>query len=128
MKMTQRLIDTLEINVEIVPEGGIPVGPGAPPSGVTGLPEVRPKKEGTYVDDHKAVKKVIDKAGYKYLCTTPAEIAAATGFPIEIVNEHLALLEVDEAAKFVQKGTENPTICGADALDRLVQNLRKLKV
>jgi hypothetical protein len=81
-----------------------------------------------YLDDHKAVKRVIDKAGYKYMCTTPAEVAAATGFPLEIVNEHLALLEIDEAAKFVQKGTENPTICGADALQRLVENLRKLKV
>jgi hypothetical protein len=127
--MVQKLIDLVEVGVEIVPEGGTPGGPpGELPSGVTGLPVAGVKKEGTYIDDHKAVKRVIDKAGYKYMCTTPAEIAAATGFPLEIVQEHLALLEVDEAAKFVQKGTANPTICGADALQRLVENLRKLKV
>ena len=121
-------IDTVELGVEIVPEGGVPLGPSGIPSAVTGLPIAGVKKAGTYLDNHKAVKKVIDKAGYKYLCTTPAEIAAATGLPLDIVNEHLALLEIDEAAKFVQKGTENPTICGADALQRLIENLRKLKV
>ena len=120
-------IDTVELGVEIVPAGGTPLGPSGVPA-VTGLPIAGVKKAGSYVEDHKAVKKVIDKAGYKYLCTTPAEIAAATGLPLDIVYEHLALLELDEAAKFVQKGTENPTICGADALDRLIQNLRKLKV
>lgn len=123
--MAQRVVDTVELGVEIVPEGGSPIGP---PSGVTGLPIGSGKKVGTYLDDHKSVKRVIDKAGYSYMCTTPAEIAAATGLPIDIVNEHLAILEIDEAAKFVQKGTENPTICGADALQRLVENLRKLKV
>ena len=121
-------IDTVELGVEIVPAGGVPMGPSGIPSAVTGLPVAVVKKAGTYLDNHKAVKKVIDKAGYKYLCTTPAEIAAATGLPLDIVNEHLALLEIDEAAKFVQKGTENPTICGADALQRLIENLRKLKV
>jgi hypothetical protein len=127
--MAQRVVDTVELGVEIVPEGGTPSGPPSGiPGGVTGLPGPSVMKEGTYLDDHKAVKRVIDKAGYKYMCTTPAEVAAATGFPLEIVNEHLALLEIDEAAKFVQKGTENPTICGADALQRLVENLRKLKV
>jgi hypothetical protein len=88
------VFDLVEVGVEIVPEGGTPGGPpGELPSGVTGLPVAGVKKEGTYIDDHKAVKRVIDKAGYKYMCTTPAEIAAATGFPLEIVQEHLALLE-----------------------------------
>lgn len=120
-------IDTVELGVEIVPEGGTPVGPSGLP-GVTGLPIGGVKKMGSYIDDHKAIKRVIDKAGYAYMCTTPAEIAASTSLPLEIVLEHLELLEIDEAAKFVQKGTENPTICGADALQRLVENLRKLKV
>jgi len=125
--MARKLIDTVELGVEIVPEGGRPIGPPGGP-GYPELPGPSVKQPKTYLEQHKAVKRVIDKAGYKYLCTTPAEVAAATGLPIEIVNEHLALLEIDEAAKYVQKGTENPTICGADALQRLIENLRKLKV
>lgn len=128
MKMTQRLIDTLEINVEIVPEGGIPVGPGAPPSGVTGLPVAGVKKPKTYLDQHKAVKRVISKQGYKYLCTSAARIAAETGLPLDVVREHLEIMQIDESAKFMESGTEDPLVCGIDSLQRLVENLRKLKV
>ena len=125
--MVQRLIDLVEMGVEIVPVGGTPLGPPTgPPIGE--LPGPRAKKPETYLDQHKLVKRVIDKAGYKYMCSTPAEIAAATGLPLDTVNEHLALLEIDESAKFVQVGTEDPTICGVDALQRLVESLRKLKV
>ncbi len=107
---------------------GIVAKPGElPPGEGTGLPKPRERKPSNYVDQHKAVKKVIDRAGYKYLCTTPAEIAAETGLPLEIVEEHLELMQIDEAAKYVQKG-DNPSICGVDSLHRLVENLRKLKV
>lgn len=126
--MAKRRIDTVEIGVEIVPEGGTPVGPGGLPSAVTGLPIGGVKKLGTYLDEHKSIKKVIDKEGYKSRCTSAARIAADTGLPLEVVQEHLAIMEIDEAAKFMETGTEDPLVCGIDALQRLVENLRKLKV
>lgn len=125
--MVRKLIDTVELGVEIVPKGGTPVGPLGPP-GVTGLPIGGIKKVGTYIDDHKAVKRVIDKEGYKSRCSSAARIAADTGLPLAVVQEHLEIMEVDECAKYVETGTEDPLICGIDALQRLVENLRKLKV
>lgn len=125
--MVKKLLDTLEMGVEIVPVGGTPVGPSGVPS-VTGLPIGGVKKVGSYLEDHKAVKRVIDKEGYKSRCSSAARIAADTGLPLEVVQEHLEIMEIDECAKYMETGTEDPMICGIDALDRLVQNLRKLKV
>lgn len=127
--MAQRVVDTVELGVEIVPEGGRPIGPpSGVPSGVTGLPVGGIKKVGTYLDDHKAVKKVIAKEGYKSRCTSAARIGAETGLPIDVVREHLEIMEIDECAKYMETGTEDPMICGIDSLQRLVENLRKLKV
>ena len=127
--MAKRRIDTVELEVEIVPEGGRPMGPpSGVPSGVTGLPIAGVKKMGTYIEQHKSVKRVIDKEGYKSRCSSAARIAADTGLPLEVVQEHLEIMEIDECAKYMETGTEDPMICGIDALDRLVQNLRKLKV
>jgi hypothetical protein len=74
------------------------------------------------------VKKVIDKEGYKSRCSSAARIAADTGLPLAVVQEHLEIMEIDEAARFMETGTADPMICGIDALQRLVENLRKLKV
>lgn len=126
--MAQRVVDTVELGVEIVPEGGIPIGPPGEVPSVTGLPIGGVKKVGSYLEDHKAVKRVIDKEGYKSRCSSAARIAADTGLPLEVVQEHLEIMEIDECAKYMETGTEDPMICGIDALDRLVQNLRKLKV
>ena len=120
------VVDTVELGVEIVPEGGTPIG--APPSGVTGLPIGGVKKMATYIDNHKAIKKVIDKEGYKSRCSSAARISADTGLPIDVVREHLELMEIDESVKYMETGTEDPLVCGIDALQRLVENLRKLKV
>lgn len=125
--MAWEIIDTVELGMEIVPEGGRPVGPGERPS-VTGLPIGGVKKVGTYIDEHKMVKKVIDKEGYKSRCSSAARISADTGLPLEIVQEHLELMEIDESVKYLETGTEDPMVCGIDALQRLVENLRKLKV
>jgi hypothetical protein len=124
--MARKLIDTVELDVEIVPEGGTPVGP--PPTGITGLPIGGIKKVASYIDDHKMVKKVIDKEGYKSRCSSAARIAADTGLPLAVVQEHLEIMEVDESVKYMESGTEDPMVCGIDALQRLVENLRKLKV
>ena len=127
--MAQRVVDTVELGVEIVPEGGRPIGPpSGVPSAVTGLPVAGVKKMGTYIDQHKSVKRIIDKEGYKSRCTSAARIAADTGLPIDVVREHLEIMEIDESARFMETGTEDPMVCSIDALQRLVENLRKLKV
>jgi hypothetical protein len=48
--------------------------------------------------------------------------------PIDVVREHLEIMEIDESVKYMETGTEDPMVCGIDALQRLVENLRKLKV
>lgn len=127
--MVRKLVDTVELGVEIVPEGGTPVGPpDERPSVMTGLPMGGVKKVGTYIDDHKAVKRVIDKEGYKSRCSSAARIAADTGLPLELIQEHLEIMEIDESVKYLESGTEDPMVCSIDALQRLVENLRKLKV
>ena len=121
-------IDRVELGVEIVPEGGTPMGPPGIPIAVTGLPIARVKKMGSYIDEHKSVKRIVDKEGYKSRCSSAARIAADTGLPLEVVQEHLEIMQVDECVKYMETGTEDPMICSIDALQRLVENLRKLKV
>ena len=114
--------------------GEVPPGPPPPeappitPPPGTGLKpaEVKPVEIG-FLADHKKIKKIIDKRGYRYLCTKPSKIADDTGLPLDVVLEHLKVMELDESAKFMETG-EDALICGIDALQRLVENLRKLKV
>ena len=118
----------------VTAEGEVPPGP-TPPS-VTPLPPpgvgLRPAEikvpEG-FFERHKVIKAVIDRAGYRYLCTTAAKIAEETGLPEDVVNEHLSVLELDEAGKFLQTKSElDRAFCSIDGVQRLVENLRKLKV
>ena len=120
----------------IVAEEGEEV-PGPTPPPVTPLPpeetgikpaEVREVPTG-FLDRHKAIKKLVDKRGYDYLCTTVEKIASELGLSPEVVQEHLDVLELDEAGKFLQTKTElDRAFCSVDSLQRLVENLRKLKV
>ena len=104
----------------------VPVTP-TPPPGVGLRPaEITPVEIG-FLADHKKIKSIIDKRGYRYLCTKPSKIADDTGLPLDVVLEHLKVMELDESAKFMETG-EDALICGIDALQRLVENLRKLKV
>lgn len=80
-----------------------------------------------FLDDHKKIKKFIDTEGKKYLCPTTDEIVGAVGLSAEDVRLHIKVMEEDESAVPVQKG-DNPAICSADGLNRLVDNLRKLRV
>ena len=80
-----------------------------------------------FLERHKKIKKEIDKKGKSYLCITPTEIAEKVGVSPEVVQEHIDVLVLDEAAVSVQKG-DNPAICSSDGLSRLVDNLRKLRV
>jgi hypothetical protein len=116
-------------------EGELPPGPEPevppvlPPPGVGLRPaEIKERPEG-FIEIHKTVKKEVDKAGYKYLCTTPSKLAEKLSLSLETVLEHLEILQIDEAGKFVQgKSDEDPAFCSIDGLQRLVENLRKLKV
>lgn len=119
----------------VTKEGELPLGPAPeippvlPPEG-TGLKpaEVKPVEIG-FLADHKKIKKVVDQRGYKYLCTTVERIATELGLEPSVVEEHLAVLELDEAGKFLQTSTElDRAFCSVDSLQRLVENLRKLKV
>lgn len=90
----------------------------------TGKTVVTPKMG--FLDDHKKIKKFIDKEGKKYLCPTTDEIVGEVGLSAFDVRLHLDVMKEDEAAVSVQKG-DNPAICSADGLNRLVDNLRKLR-
>jgi len=99
-----------------------PSGPGLKPS------EVKETPVG-FLERHKAIKKIVDKRGYDYLCTTVERIANELELDPEIVEEHLRVLELDEAGKFLQTEAEEArAFCSIDGLQRLVENLRKLKV
>lgn len=118
----------------VTKEGELPPGPAPEVPPLTPTPDVglRPAEikvpEG-FFERHKAIKAVIDRAGYRYLCTTAAKIAEETGLPEDVVNEHLSVLELDEAGKFLQTKSElDRAFCSIDGVQRLVENLRKLKV
>ena len=121
----------------IVAEEGEEV-PGPTPPPVTPLPpgetgikpaEVREAVSGTFLERHAAIKKLVDKRGYDYLCTTVDRLADELGLAPEVVQEHLDVLELDEAGRFLQTKTElDRAFCSVDSLQRLVENLRKLKV
>ena len=123
-------------SVPIVTEPGEePVGP--PPETPAILPpeetgirpaEVREAPTG-FLERHKEIKRLVDKRGYDYLCTTVEKIASELALSPEVVQEHLDVLELDEAGKFLQTKTElDRAFCSVDSLQRLVENLRKLKV
>ena len=91
------------------------------------IPPVTPPVTVGFLDDHKKIKKFIDTQGKKYLCPPMDEIAGTTGIPEDVVRLHISVMEEDESIAVVGKGT-NPPVCGVDAVSRLVDNLRKLRV
>ena len=105
-----------------------PITPVGPP-----IPGLKPaevvERPVGFFERHKVIKAVIDRAGYRYLCTTAAKIAEETGLSEDVVEEHLSVLELDEAGKFLQTKSElDRAFCSIDGVQRLVENLRKLKV
>jgi len=116
--------------------GEVPPGPTPEAPTVTPLPEgtglkpaeVKERAEG-FFERHKAIKAAVDKAGYRYLCSTVEKLATELELEPSVVEEHLRVLELDEAGKFMQTPTElDRAFCSVDAMQRLVENLRKLKV
>jgi len=99
-----------------------PGGPGLKPAEVKEMPT-------GFLERHKIIKASVDKLGYRYLCTTVEKLAEELGLEPSVVEEHLAVLELDEAGQYLQTPTElDRAFCSVDALQRLVENLRKLKV
>lgn len=112
---------------ELPPAPEVPPITPAPPEGIGLKPAAVPVTPTGFLEEHKKIKSIIDKRGYRYLCTKPSKIADDSGLPLDVVLEHLKVMELDESAKFMETG-EDALICGIDALQRLVENLRKLKV
>jgi len=90
------------------------------------VPPVTPPVTATFLADHKKIRAYLEKQGKKYLCPTIDEIAGTTGISKEVTQIHIDVMSEDEALAVVQKGA-NPAICSVDAMQRLVENLRKLR-
>ena len=101
--------------------------PIIPPVILPVAPPVAPPVTAGFLEDHKKIKKFIDTQGKKYLCPPMDEIAGTTGIPEDVVRLHISVMEEDESIAVVGKGT-NPPVCGVDAVSRLVENLRKLRI
>ena len=101
--------------------------PFVPPITPPFTPPVTPPVTAAFLADHKKIRKFIDTQGKKYLCPPMDEIAGTTGIPKDVVRLHLDVMEEDESIAIVGKGT-NPPVCGVDAVSRLVENLRKLRI
>ena len=112
-----------------VPPGPTPVVPPVTPPPGVGLRPAEIKVPVGFLERHKAIKAAVDRLGYRYLCSTVEKLANELGLEPSVVEEHLRVLELDEAGKFLQTPTElDRAFCSIDALQRLVENLRKLKV
>ena len=99
----------------------------APPVTPPVSPPVTPPTTVGFLERHKKIKKVVDKEGKLYRCPSVNDIATEVGLSVEDTKLHLDVMETDEAIKPVQKG-DNPPICSIDAMQRLVDSLRKLRV
>ena len=103
--------------------GRTPTAPVTPPITPPVTPPVITAK---FLDEHKKIKKYLEKEGKKYLCPQIDEIAGTTGLSVDVVQLHIDVMDEDEAIAVVQKGA-NPVVCSVDAMQRLVENLRKLR-
>ena len=79
-----------------------------------------------FLEEHKKIKAYLDKEGKKYLCPPVSEIMETTGLSENDVQLHISVMVEDEALAVVKKG-DNPVVCSIDAMQRLVENLRKLR-
>lgn len=75
---------------------------------------------------HRLIKNFVNKEGKKYICPCITDIAAKTHLDEETVRTHVSVMEFDEAVALMQD-VDNPPVCSVDGLNRLVENLRKLR-
>ena len=100
--------------------------PITPPFTPPFTPPVTPPVTATFLADHKKIRAYLEKEGKKYLCPRIEEIVGKTGILADVVQLHIDVMSEDEAIAVVQKGV-NPVVCSVDAMQRLVENLRKLR-
>lgn len=92
------------------------------------IPPVPPLPTLSFLDRHKKINKFIKHQGYyKYKCPSIIEIAEDTGFDIDVVKDHIAVMSEDESVKSVNDDAEG-IICNIDSIQRLAETLRKLRV
>ena len=113
------------------PPGYVPPSayvPPAPPPGPAFVAAKAPEKKipTEFLARHRLIKGYIDKQGKKYLCPNITDIAAKTGLDEGTVKQHINVMEFDEAVALMQE-VDNPPVCSVDGLNRLVENLRKLR-
>ena len=113
------------------PPGYVPpsvyVPPAAPPGPAFAAAKAPEKKIPTeFLARHRLIKSFIDKEGKKYLCPNISDIVAKTSLDEETVKQHVSVMEFDEAVALMQE-VDNCPVCSVDGLNRLVENLRKLR-
>ena len=126
----RKVVGEAEIR-EKPPPGYVPPSeyvPSAPPPGPAFIAAKAPEKKipTEFLARHRLIKSFIDKEGKKYLCPNISDIVAKTGLDEETVKEHITVMEFDEAVALVQE-VDNCPVCSVDGLNRLVENLRKLR-
>ena len=126
----RKVVGEAQISAKPVP-GYVPPSeyvPPAPPPGPAFVAAKAPEKEipTEFLARHRLIKRFIDKEGKKYLCPNITDIATKTGLDEETVKQHINVMEFDEAVALMQE-VDNPPVCSVDGLNRLVENLRKLR-
>ena len=127
----RKVVGEAQISAKPVP-GYVPPSeyvPPAPPPGPAFVAAKAPEKEipTEFLARHRLIKRFIDKEGKKYLCPNITDIATKTGLDEETVKQHINVMEFDEAVALMQ-AVDNPPVCSVDGLNRLVENLRKLRM
>lgn len=97
----------------------------APPVTPPVSPPVTPPTTVGYLEEHKKINSFLKKEGYSYRCPSIAKIAESTKLDEATVKSHVDIMIVDENVTNVNKTGE--IICNVDSLQRLAENLRKLR-
>jgi len=82
----------------------------------------------TFLEAHEIIKKLVDKRGSSNKCITLEDIQTDTGMTATQVKEHLDVMILDEAITNVYTENGNPMVCSIDAMQKLINKLRELKV
>lgn len=113
------------------PPGTPPAAPYTPlPSGGPAFVAATPAEKETptgFLAQHRQIKRFIDKEGKEGMCPNITHIAVKTGLSEEVVKQHVSVMQYDEAVALMQN-VEDPPVCSVDGLNKLVGNLRKLRL
>jgi len=112
---------------ETAPTGEAPYYPPYTPPAT---PPVAPSRRAEmtrsqYYTQHEKILKELNREGKRGKCLTPEDIATKTNIDIEDVKEHLSIITLDEAGAEIHE--KSGVVCATDAMQHLVENLRKLR-